>query len=257
MKFLHNREALPITITSSHIKSQWLKLDYNNSDFLPSIVHELKTPLSAIIGFSEALKQEISDPKSVLECIDYINEVIAAASEMNELIHDLLDVEQALSGNFSVDMSDKIEVRNVIKRSVKLNRDYALRRQICLGIEISDEVDVINLDVKRMKQVLTNLISNAVKYSKAGTEIKILAKKINNILEISVIDQGFGMTKEQVETAFLKYRTIANENSHKVDSFGLGLPIVKQLVELQNGKIEVSSEVGIGTEVKLKFPYLM
>ena len=76
-------------------------------------------------------------------------------------------------------------------------------------------------------------------------------------LQIIVADQGFGMTPSQVETAFEKYQTIENPNSGKVDSFGLGLPIVKQLVELQNGTIEVRSELNKGTEVKLKFPYFL
>ena len=76
-------------------------------------------------------------------------------------------------------------------------------------------------------------------------------------MEITISDQGFGMTPIQVQTAFTKYKTIENPNSGKVDSFGLGLPIVKQLVELQNGTIEVKSEIKRGTEVTLKFPYQM
>ena len=76
-------------------------------------------------------------------------------------------------------------------------------------------------------------------------------------LEILVIDQGFGMNEEQVKTAFEKYQTIQNPNSGTVDSFGLGLPIAKHLIELQNGTIEVKSELNVGTEIKLRFPYLM
>ena len=89
---------------------------------------------------------------------------------------------------------------------------------------------------------------------KKQTNIKSLKRKYS---EIIVADQGFGMTPSQVETAFEKYQTIENPNSGKVDSFGLGLPIVKQLVELQNGTIEVRSELNKGTEVKLKFPYFL
>ncbi len=119
----------------------------------------------------------------------------------------------------------------------------------------------IKLDAKRIKEVLTNLISNAVKYSPKQSEVKITAKNSfeNNqeFLEICVVDQGFGMTNSQIQTAFQKYQTIQNPNLGSVDSFGLGLPITKQLVELQNGKLEVRSELNKGTEIKLKFPYLM
>ena len=122
------------------------------------------------------------------------------------------------------------------------------------------------------RQILVNLISNAIKYSPKNTEIKISAKQVttggsavpgdtsvtnNNFLQIIVSDQGFGMTDPQLENAFQKYQTIQNPNSGKVDSFGLGLPIVKQLVELQRGTIEIESELNKGTAIKLKFPYLM
>lgn len=254
------------------------------SDLLPAVTHELKTPISAIISFAENLRENFRDPKSVLECEDSISEIISVANEMNELVHDLLDVGQISSGNFSVDLSQNISISEVIKRSVRMNKDYAMRRNISLKTEISAEaMKSIKLDAKRMKQILTNLISNAVKYSKAQTEIKIICKIFSphptllaendhsghfldaqsphgerelekNFLEISVIDQGFGMTAEQLKTAFEKYKTFANENSETVDSFGLGLPIVKQLVELQNGSIEAISEVGKGTEMRIRFP---
>lgn len=180
---------------------------------------------------------------------------------MNELIHDILDVEAAaLSGNFSVDLSKEIAVRDTIKRSVRINYDYSLKRNVTLQSEISDEIKLIKLDAKRMKQILTNLISNAIKYSPKQSAVKITAKNSfeNNqeFLEICVADQGFGMTNSQIQTAFQKYQTIQNPNSGSVDSFGLGLSITKQLVELQNGKLEVKSRVGQGTEMKLKFPYL-
>ena len=177
-----------------------------------AIIHELKTPLNAIVGFSQILREEVRKPNFIEECEDCTQEIINAANEMDNLIHDLLDV----------------------------------------GIK---------LDEKRMKQILTNLISNAAKYSPPRTKIKIVARKFSenkkDFLQIIIVDQGFGMTKEQIKTAFQKYKTIQNPNSEKVDSFGMGLPIVKQLVELQSGTIEMISEVGKGTEIKLRFPYLM
>jgi two-component system phosphate regulon sensor histidine kinase PhoR len=232
------------------------------TEFLTAIVHELKTPLSAIISFSEFLKDNLKNPRSAEECADYAKEINTAATEMDELVHDILDVEAAsLAGNFSVDLSKEIDLGNVIKRSVKLNHDYSLKRNISLKTEIAINLRSIKLDSKRMKQILTNLISNAVKYSPKQSEIKITARNSfeNNqeFLEICVIDQGFGMTNSQIQTAFQKYQTIQNPNSGSVDSFGLGLPITKQLVELQSGKLEVKSQVGQGTEIKLKFPYLM
>ena len=230
--------------------------NFSSSEFLSAITHDLKTPLNAIIGFSDVLKEEIGNVATVEECLEYVAQINRAAVEMNELVHDLLDVGAVASGNFSVDLAKKIEICEVVKRAMRLNQDYAIKRKVNLKMEIIGEIAAINLDEKRMKQVLTNLISNAVKYSSEGCEVKTVCEVKNNQLEISVIDQGFGMSEQQVEIAFEKYGTIQNPSSGSVDSFGLGLPIVKHLVEMQNGEIEVSSEIGKGTQMKLKFPYL-
>ena len=238
-------------------------------DFLSAITHELKTPLNAIIGFSDVLREDINNPNLLAECLDYISEINRAAVEMNELVNDLLDVGAIASGNFSVDLSCDIDVGDVLKRAMRINHDYALKRNVSLKLEIGDDVKFMKLDEKRMKQVLTNLISNAVKYSPKQSEVRIICRNISphpllastkpnpEFLEILVIDQGFGMNEEQVKNAFEKYQTIQNPNSGTVDSFGLGLPIAKHLVELQKGTIEVKSELNVGTEIKLRFPYLM
>lgn len=228
--------------------------DENDSDFLNSLVHELKTPLNAVISFSEMLQQDIKDPLAAKECIDYTKEINRAALDLDELIHDLLDVGSAKSGNFSADLSEKIDISEIIRRSIRLNYAYALKRQIRIESKISSDVKSINLDEKRMKQILSNLLSNAIKYSRDNSVISVKASVKDNSLEIKVIDRGFGMTAEQITRAFEKYQTIKNPNSGKVDSFGLGLPITKELVELQNGKIEMKSEVGKGTEIILNFP---
>ena len=229
------------------------------SEFLTAIVHELKTPLNAIIGLSDVMNDSVHYQSTPQEMAEYARDINLAAMELNELIHDILDVEQAASGNFSVDLSQKINVADVLKRSVKLNYDYSLARGVSVIIVANDGLEAINLDAKRVKQVLTNLISNAVKYSPRNSEVRIVSQPVvekgTQFLEISVADQGFGMSKEQVLTAFEKYKTIQNPNSGSVDSFGLGLPIVKQLVELQNGTIKVKSEINKGTEIKLRFPY--
>lgn len=227
-------------------------------EFMGAIIHELKTPLNAIIGFSEVLQETIHKLYSEEECDGYVQEIIKAASDLDSLVHDLLDVGNASFGNFSVDLSKEINVGEVIKRSIKLNYGYAVRGQITIQSEISENIPTIKLDEKRTKQILTNLISNAVKYSPQKTEIKISTKSVvkngNICLQIIVSDQGFGMTQEQIKAAFQEYKTIQNPNSDKVDSFGMGLPIVKRLVELQRGEMEVKSDIGKGTVVTLEFP---
>ena len=229
------------------------------SELLCAISHELKTPLNAIIGFAELLKNRDITREESDDCT---KEILQTAIEMSDLLNDLLDVGAINSGQLSIDLSKKINVADILKRGVKLNYNYALKRNVALKSEIFGDVAPINLDGKKLKQILTNLISNAVKYSPKGSKIEISAKVFaeeasHNFLQISITDQGFGMTKDQIHLAFQKYQTIENPNSGTVDSFGLGLPIVKQLTEMMNGTIEVKSEINKGTEIKLKFPYLM
>ena len=254
--------------------------NFSSTEFISAISHELKTPISAIIGMSDILKEnfeKLSKKQSLkldkdsdeifTESGDFIDEILIAANDLNDLVHDLLDVEQINSGNFSIDLSKEIDLRDVVKRALRLNKNYAISRRISMKVEIADDVNFIKLDAKRMKQILTNLISNSLKYSACGSEIKIICKNLAphpllssikqnpEFLEISIIDQGFGMSESEVQLAFEKYQTIPNPNSEKVDSFRMGLPIVKQLVELQSGKIEVESKLNDGTKIFLKFPY--
>ena len=254
----------------------------SSSNHLSTITHELKTPLNAIISFAELLNYKNS-PNSE-ESSDYINEILQAANEMSELVNDLLDVEAAKSGSLSVDVSKDVDVREVVRRSLKLNHGHAIKGNVTMRSEIADDVSLVKLDEKRLKQILTNLLSNALKYSPQRSEVKIAVSVSNQksvegicfdklnmatmfgatnihplrkpFLQITITDQGFGMTEEQLKSAFNKYQTFNNPNSKIVNSFGLGLPIVKQLTELMKGTIEMKSAINQGTEVKLKFPMI-
>ena len=247
--------------TSSQFQQNFSE-DFSRHEFLSAITHELKTPLSAIISMSEMLAENFAamnvpqNSELLAESKSFVTDITTITSDMLSLVHDILDVSNNSSGKFSVDLNSEIDICDVMRRAVKLNYDYSLKRNVAIKVTISDEIGLVKLDEKRMKQVLTNLISNAVKYSPAGSEVRISAKIKNNYLEISVADQGFGMTEAQIKTAFQKYQTIANQNSGIVDSFGLGLPITKQLVELQNGTIKMKSEIGKGTNVVLTFPLI-
>jgi signal transduction histidine kinase len=237
---------------------------FSSCEFLSAITHELKTPLSAIISMAEILAENLatmnSQKNSELfeESKSCIADIASISADMLSLVHDILDVNKIshgnLAGKFSVNLASEINLHDVVKRAVKLNYDYSLKRNVAIKVEISDEVKLVKLDEKRMKQIFTNLISNAVKYSPAGGEVKISAQIKNNFLEICIADQGFGMSESQIQTAFQKFQTIENPNSGSVDSFGLGLPITKQLVELQGGEIFVDSKVGEGTRMRVVFP---
>lgn len=271
----------------------------------------------AEINHSQLKNSLIASLKAKLQGNDeFISDINKTANDLLEFARDLMDVDQVESGDFSVNMNEEIDIIHVIKRAIKVNYDFSLRRRIAiefdeketikefLGSEVVRNFDIsstplnlnastattpfpkIKLDQRRMKQILINLLSNSLKYSKEGTKIRINAvildlspskienlrsfnnsqelqqakvreggEKKRNILQITIKDQGFGMTEEEIELALQKHQKIENENSKKFDSFGLGLPMVKRLVELQKGKLDIKSEAGNGSEFILRFPF--
>ncbi len=231
--------------------------NFNKSEFLSAISHDIRNPLAAIISFSHFISDPNRDPSMNQEEIS--KDIEICAMDALQFINDLMDVSQISSGEFSIDMSHKIDVTEMIQRSVRVNRDFARKRNIEININTEYNVPDINLDQRRIKQILINLISNSIKYSKDGTEIDVLTKMVNikgaNKLQITINDQGFGMTPEQLQKAMERFGVIENANSGRVDSFGLGLPLVRRLVELQLGEMEVQSTSGVGTKVILTFNY--
>ena len=254
MRLRNPSPVLPIILADKNIQeSPKTSQEFSSQEFLGAICHELKTPISAIMSFAELLGEDLCDPARFMECLENVRDIKETAAEMLELVNDLLDVQKFESENFTVNLNKAIDLKDVLRRAIKLNYDYSLTRNITITHEIIGDVGGVKLDARRMKQILTNLISNAIKYSLANTEVKITIKKTLQNLEITVLDQGFGMNDEQLKIAFLKYTTIANQNSGSVDSFGLGLAIVKHLVELQNGEILAKSAPNKGTEIRLLF----
>lgn len=255
VKNLFEREEIllhKLEVTNQKISTE----NFNKSEFLAAISHDIRNPLSAIVSFAHLIQDnQEATPEEIKE---WSGDIEHCASDVLQFINDLMDVNQIASGEFSIDVTHKIDIAEIIRRSIRVNKDFAMRRRIKINSQISSDATPINLDQRRMKQILVNLISNSIKYSKEDTEIQVSAKRIIDtrpILQIIVKDRGFGMTPEQIDIAMQKYGRVENENTGKIDSFGLGLPLVKQLVEAQNGKMEIESTAGVGTKIILTFQY--
>lgn len=227
--------------------------NFNKSEFLSAISHDIRNPLSAIKSFTYVLQSDESSNKE-----EIYKEIDSCANDALQFINDLMDVTQASSGVFSVDMSQKINIHEMIKRSVRVNRDFAHKKNIKIINKADPTLKHINLDQRRVKQILINLINNSIKYSRSNTKIELFTKIEfalgEEYLKIIIKDEGMGMTQEQIKKAMVRFG-LAKESQDKPDSFGIGLSLVKQLVELQNGNIEIDSKVGIGTYVTLTFKY--
>jgi signal transduction histidine kinase len=248
------------------------------SEFLAQSVHEFKNFVFGIQGCAEIIKSDLKNlinkiedgsncdqPKNLHELkIDFelSIDIIDSTCELINFINDLIDLHQAESGEFKINKSpNPTDINNILEQSVKLMQKRAKKSNILIITKIEENLyQPLLLDQRRVKQVVINLISNAVKYSPQETVIEIFAKTIDDEkgikpkrVEIIFRDHGFGMTQEEIEIALQKYKTIENANSGKVDSIGLGLPIVKYLVEKQGGTLEIKSEKNLGTTIRVVF----
>lgn len=251
--------VLFILIITDLVKSNKLKkkLEIANQDakddseakqhFLSNMSHEIRTPLQSIYGYAEQAMLSPEDPIN-------IDAIYKSSKHLLDVINDILDFSMITSNNmkFTNESFDPVEEIEMI---VEALRPICIKKQINISFEsnIPNQL-LLDGDAFRLKQVLFNLVGNAVKFTKNGY-VKVEASFINDTLIINVIDTGIGITKQNLSNLFTEYSQINSTSSRKYGGTGLGLNIAKRIVELQNGTIEVDSEVGKGTTFIISIPF--
>ncbi|MFZ3059143.1 MAG: PAS domain S-box protein [Candidatus Methanoperedens sp.] len=230
------------------------RLAYANqakSEFLASMSHDLRTPLNAIIGFSELLKQKT--PGELNEKQEhFVDNVLSSSKHLLALIDDILDISKIEAGKIELAI-EEISVPSVTDDVLVLIKEKAVRHKVILNKEFDPRLDVIEADKTKFKQILFNLLDNAVKFSKEeGGTVTITTKKTDDMAEISVSDTGVGIKEEDMGKLFTKFQQL--EIGRKIGGTGLGLAISKQLVELHGGKIRVESRYGEGSTFTFLLP---
>jgi signal transduction histidine kinase len=214
--------------------------------------HELRTPLTSIIGFSELLKDkaivgELNEKQEHL-----VDKVLSNSDHLLELINDFLDLSKIEAGKTEL-VIEEFSVPAAIDEAVTLIKEIAAKRNITFRNEL-EPLD-IKADKRRFKQIILNLLNNAVKFSKPGGGIvTIAAKKSGDMAQISVSDTGIGIKKEDLERLFWAFEQLDSGNSRKYGGTGLGLTISKRLVELHGGTIRVESKYGEGSTFSILLP---
>lgn len=216
------------------------------SDFLSSMSHEIRTPLNAIVGFSQALgKKDISGPAR-----DEVKEILDASNSLLETINGILDISKLEANKIELVKTD-YSTEAFIEEIKTIANNRLGKKTLELRYEIDENLPkVLYGDQQRLKQITMNVISNAIKYTNEGyvsTKIEALTNKEKCQLKITVEDTGVGMTPEEKEMIFVKFQRFDLDKYTGIAGTGLGMAITKQLVELMNGKILVSSELGKGS----------
>ncbi len=214
------------------------------SEFLASMSHELRTPLHTVIGFAELLGEELEGPLNEKQK-RFINHIHKDSMHLLELINDILDLSRVESGRLRIER-EVFDVRQSVDEAIASIRPGATAKSINIDEDIAVST-AIYADRVRFKQILYNLLSNAVKFTPERGNIRVSAVLREEFVEISVIDTGIGIPKEQQEAIFDKFYQVGATTKGVREGTGLGLAITKALVEHHGGRLWVKSELGKGS----------
>lgn len=225
------------------------QIDQLKDDFISMASHELKTPLTAIRGYSEYITEGKEIPEEYKE---YSRRIDISSKQLAELVEDMLDVSRIQQGRIQFETKEII-APNFISSLMPTFETLAQQKNLKLTLEQEGlKFSKIHVDENRLRQVLVNIVGNAIKYTKDG-EVKIKLSNDTNMLEIRVSDSGIGMSEEERKHLFEKFYRIRNDDTKDIKGTGLGLWITKQLVEKMGGTLSVESIKGMGTHMIVRF----
>ena len=225
----------------------------HKSEFLANMSHELRTPLNAIIGFSEVLSERMFGELNEKQD-EYLKDIHASGRHLLSLINDILDLSKIEAGRMELEATE-FDLPSAIENALILVRERAGRRGITLGRTIDERLGTIRADERKVKQVLLNLLSNALKFTPEGGRIDVRAGLQDGMAEISVADTGVGIAPEDQDAVFEEFRQVGTA-AKKVEGTGLGLALSRKFIELHGGKIWVKSQVGQGSTFTFTLPAL-
>lgn len=223
--------------------------------FLAHFSHELRTPLNAIVGFSEVMKLKTMGAINNAKYAEYIDDIHDAGLHLTSLLEDLHDLALIEKGEFSIKLST-FHVDHALDRSISLLQHRAATKNMTLGYDCDPQLLYLTTDEKRFRQILTNLLTNAVKYTPENGEIFLRgALEPSGQIYFEIRDNGIGMSEADLENAMSPFwQAKPNIATSDVEGSGLGLAITQKLVSILGGTLELTSTKGIGTVAKLSLP---
>ena len=227
----------------------------HKSEFLANMSHELRTPLNAVIGFSDALKEQYFGELNAKQQ-EYVKDINESGQHLLSLINDILDLSKIEAGHMDLDWV-KFSLPMAIDNAFVLVRERALRHQLQLRADIAPDITDVVADQRKFKQILVNLLTNAVKFSYPDGWVEVIARRdtlgTNGVI-VTVKDSGMGIAPTDHAAIFEEFHQVKAGGSAKQEGTGLGLSLAKRLVELHGGKIWVESELGKGAAFSFTLP---
>jgi two-component system sensor histidine kinase/response regulator len=219
--------------------------NHAKSEFLANMSHELRTPLNAIIGFSDLLSEQVHGPLNASQQ-SCVGDVLESGQHLLSLVNDILDLAKIESGTMDMEWAD-VDLTRLIARLVQMSRERAVRQGIQLRMEVCPTLTSVRADERRLKQLLYNFISNALKFTPEGGQITVGAQVAGETVVLRVSDTGVGIAPQEQEKIFDSFYQVDSTLTKSKQGTGLGLALVRKIADLHNGRVWVKSEVGKGS----------
>jgi signal transduction histidine kinase len=224
----------------------------HKSEFLASMSHELRTPLNAIIGFSDALSEKFFGELNTRQ-VRYVDHIQASGRHLLALINDILDLSKVEAGRMELELGP-MALADVLENGVTMVRERAVRHGISLVLSVDPAVGSIQADERKVKQIVYNLLANAVKFTPDGGRVEVTARQVDGWAEVVVSDTGIGIAPEDQERIFGEFEQVARRSAQAPEGTGLGLALSRRFVELHGGRLWVESQLQVGSRFSFTLP---
>jgi signal transduction histidine kinase len=221
-------------------------------DFLAKVSHEVRTPLNSIIGFAELMLQERFGPIGSRRYKGYVEDIHQSGLYALSLLNDLLDISKIEAGKFELNFT-AVDVAEVVEECAASLQPLAKRARILLRTSLAPDLPTVVADPRRLKQILLNLLTNAIKFTNEGGQVIVSGSMVDSELRLRVRDDGVGMTKDEIAFAMQPFNQLDTAPRRQTGT-GLGLPVTKALVDANRARLVLASEPGIGTSADVIFP---
>lgn len=235
-------------------KEQAEAANRHKTEFLANLSHELRTPLNHIMGFAQVMADESYGPHEDPRYRDYANNIHESGKHLLAILNDILDVSRLETGVWQL-VEREVDLNRVVQSVVRIVKERTERDGLSLTVTLEDQLPHVMADERMVRQMLLNLLSNAAKFTPDGGRIEIGSRaREDGCVELVVSDTGVGIAEQDYETVLAPFGQVENPLSRKNSGTGLGLSLVRSMIELHGGKVEIESVVGEGAAMKLVFP---
>ena len=251
-----NHMVSQLSLKTAELEATAIRAESANrakTQFMANMSHEFRTPLNAIIGFSEVMRDRIFGPLGNDRYASYVGDIHQSASHLGAMIKEILDLTKAEQGKMELD-NGPVVLDDIVDMTVRMVNQRAEAKHLSLTTDIESMLPTLSTDAVKLRQILLNLVSNAVKFTPPNGTIAIRGTMAGDSVVLSVSDTGIGISEKDLPKVMEPFGQVANAFSRNHEGTGLGLPLTKELVDVLGGRMRLESEVGIGTTVTVWLP---